>query len=140
MVNRDCMNKFVGEHEYLTCDASIYNKKTQHVKIFKGMPIVAYRNIQKEHIFNSEVYTIESIDTNAKTFTFKVEDEVKTYQVDQFKNTFYPGFCITAHVSQGCTFNSKYTIWDWNHPRMDDTAKYVALSRATSIKNIQINI
>ena len=140
MVNRKCMDKFVGKQEYLSCDESLYNKKTQKVKIFKGMPIVAYRNIQKEHIFNSEVYTIESIDMKKKTFSFKVDDDLKTMNSSEFKNTFYSAFCITAHVSQGCTFNTKYTIWDWNHLRMDHTAKYVALSRATSIKNIQINI
>jgi len=69
-----------------------------------------------------------------------VGDEEKTYKATQFKNMFYPAFCITCHVSQGATFNQPYTIWDWDHPRMDDTAKYVALSRATNIKNIQIKI
>ena len=38
------------------------------------------------------------------------------------------------------TFHEKFTIHDWNHPRMNMTAKYVSLSRATKINNIQINI
>jgi ATP-dependent exoDNAse (exonuclease V) alpha subunit len=104
------------------------------------MPIVSYRNNQKEHIYNSEVYTIKSINQDEKTFSFMVGNELKTYKSIEFKNMFYPAFCITAHVSQGASFDVPYTIWDWNHPRMDMTAKYVALSRATNIKNIQINI
>lgn len=96
--------------------------------------------MQKENIFNSEVYHIKSIDVNDKTFSFMVGDEVKTINAHEFKNMFYPAYCITAHVSQGCTFETPYTIHDWNHPRMDITAKYVALSRATNIKNIQIKI
>ena len=80
------------------------------------------------------------IDMNDKTFSFNVGDELKTFKAHEFKNIFYPAYCITAHVSQGATFKDKYTIHDWNHPRMDLTAKYVSLSRATSINNIQINI
>lgn len=139
-VNRECMKKFVGEKDYLTCEASSFNKKTQKVKIFEGMPIVAYRNLSKEGIFNSEVFTVTSIDMDEETFSFMVGEDVMTYKANQFKNLFYPAFCITAHVSQGCTFDQPYTIWDWKHPRMDHTAKYVALSRATNIKNIQIKI
>ena len=96
--------------------------------------------MQKENIFNSEVYHIESIDMNDKTFSFMVGDELKTMKAHEFKNMFYPAYCITAHVSQGCTFETPYIIHDWNHPRMDITAKYVALSRATNIKNIQIKM
>lgn len=139
-INKKCMAKFSGDAEFLTCGKAIYNKKTQDVKIYVGLPIVAYKNMQKENIFNSEVYHIESIDMNDKTFSLMVGDEVKTMKAHEFKNMFYPAYCITAHVSQGCTFETPYTIHDWNHPRMDITAKYVALSRATKINNIQIKV
>ena len=139
-INKQCMNKFKGDVDYLTCGPSIYNKKTQDVMIYKGLPIVAYKNIQKENIFNSEVYHIISIDMNDKTFSFNIGNEVKTIKAHEFKNIFYPAYCITAHVSQGATFHEKFTIHDWNHPRMNMTAKYVSLSRATKINNIQINI
>jgi len=139
-INKKCMAKFSGDAEFLTCGKAIYNKKTQDVKIYEGLPIVAYKNMQKENIFNSEVYHIKSIDMNDKTFSLMVGDEVKIMKAHEFKNMFYPAYCITAHVSQGCTFETPYTIHDWNHPRMDITAKYVALSRATNIKNIQIKM
>ena len=108
--------------------------------IYEGLPIVAYKNIQKENIFNSEVYKVKSIDMTEKTFTVDIGDEVRTIKAHEFKNIFYPAYCITAHVSQGTTMTEKYTIHDWNHPRMDSIAKYVSLSRATYISNIQINI
>ena len=69
-----------------------------------------------------------------------VGDNEKTFKASQFKTMFYPAFCITCHVSQGMSFDQPYTIWDWNHPRMDNTAKYVSLSRSTNIKNIQIKL
>ena len=139
-VNRMCMDKFSEGKEWLTAQRSIMNKKTQTTKIFVGLPIVAHRNSKEMEIFNSEVFQISDVDFDAKTFTFMNGETEHTMSINQFSSMFYPAFCITAHVSQGCTFDKPYTIWDWNHPRMDATAKYVALSRATSIKNIQINI
>jgi hypothetical protein len=53
-----------------------------------------------------------------------------------FHQYFYLGFCLTIHASQGETFTEKYTIHDWY--RLCDRAKYVALSRGSSIHNIQI--
>ena len=137
-VNRICMDKFSEGQEYMVAQRSIMNKKTQTTKVFVGLPIVAHRNSKEMEIFNSEVFEISDVDFDAKTFTFINGDTAHTMNINQFSSMFYPAFCITAHVSQGCTFDKPYTIWDWNHPRMDETAKYVALSRATSIKNIQI--
>ena len=89
-INKKCMNMFKGDVEYLKCDKSIYNKKTQDVMIYEGLPIVAYKNIQKEHILNSEVYHITSIDLTEKTFSFMVGDEMKTIKSHEFKNIFIP--------------------------------------------------
>ena len=139
-VNRKCMDKFSQNKEYLTAPRSLMNKKTQETKLFAGMPIVAHRNMKKEEIYNSEVFNIANINIDNKTFSFVDGEKEHTYHINQFSSMFYPAFCITAHVSQGCTFDKRYTIWDWNHPHMDATAKYVALSRATNINNIQIKI
>ena len=66
------------------------------------------------------------------------DNEEIAFDIQDFKKMFYPAYCITVHVSQGCTFDKPYTIYDWSHSHMDKSAKYVALSRATSIDNIQI--
>jgi ATP-dependent exoDNAse (exonuclease V) alpha subunit len=139
-INRQCMDKFSVGKEWIFAHKSSFNKKTQTSKLFVGMPIVAHRNFKKEGIFNSELFTISHINFQSKTFSFVDGDTTQTFPVKIFSSMFFPGFCLTAHTSQGCTFNTKYTIYDWNHPRMDQTAKYVALSRATSIQNIQINL
>ena len=137
-VNKMCMEKFSEGKNWLPAQASEYNKKSQFTKIFEGLPIVAHRNFQKEEIFNSEMFTVSAIDWKEKTFSFVNGENIQTFPIKQFSSMFYPAFCIGVHVSQGCTFDKKYTIYDWNFEHMDETAKYVALSRATSIKNIQI--
>ena len=61
-----------------------------------------------------------------------------TIDLKLFHKLFYLGFCIAIHASQGETFKQKYTIYDWNFERFCKRAKYVALSRASEISNIQI--
>jgi len=46
-INKQCMDVFRGDSDYLTCGKSLYNMKTQEVKLYKGLPIVAYKNMQK---------------------------------------------------------------------------------------------
>ena len=138
-INKKCIEKFSEGKLWIPAAASRFNKKTQFTKLFVGLPIVAHRNFKKEEIFNSEVFTITSIDVNDNTFSFQDGETVHTISSKQFSSMFYPAFCITVHVSQGCTFDQPYTIYDWDFEHMDETAKYVALSRATSINNIQIH-
>ena len=49
---------------------------------------------------------------------------------------FYPAYCITVHKAQGETFKHEFTIHEWN--KMDGTMKYVAMSRGTCKKNVNI--
>ena len=49
---------------------------------------------------------------------------------------FYVAFCTTVHKSQGETYNSEYTIHEFE--RFDESLKYVALSRATDVSLINI--
>ena len=54
----------------------------------------------------------------------------------QLKKLFYPAFAITVHKSQGSTFNTPYTVHEWE--KLNSRLKYVALSRSTDIKNINV--
>jgi ATP-dependent exoDNAse (exonuclease V) alpha subunit len=56
--------------------------------------------------------------------------------IEKFQSLFFLAFCITVHRSQGCTFDKSYTIHEWN--KYNDEMKYVALSRSTDIKYINI--
>ena len=56
-----------------------------------------------------------------------------------FTKSFYMGFCVTTHKSQGSTFNFQYTIHEWSNNKLfNKRAKYVALSRATKKEFINI--
>ena len=55
-----------------------------------------------------------------------------------FQRLFYVAYCITIHKSQGTTFDFPYTIHEWSHKRFDARLKYVALSRATNLENINV--
>ena len=91
---------------------------------------------QKLNILNSEKFIISEV--NAETITVNEHDREVKIKLNDFHKFFYIGFCITVHTSQGDTFDTKYTIYDWKYKHFCEKAKYVALSRATNIKNIQI--
>lgn len=158
-VNAKCMEHFREGRPFLTSEANHMNPKTQKTQIYEGMPIVAWKNDARKGLENSAIYTVRNIDEAANIFTIEVgEPEVRkgsgnkkktevtsdgdkhilTLDASQFKYHFYPGFCITVHVSQGCSFDEPYTIYDWNFKYMDNRAKYVALSRAREFQYINI--
>ena len=58
--------------------------------------------------------------------------------LSKFQEYFYPAYCITIHKSQGQTYNFPYTIHEYE--RLTKKLKYVALTRATDIKFINIKI
>ena len=68
--------------------------------------------------------------------------EVEPHEIKykDFQNRCWPGFCITAHAAQGKTLRERFTIYDWDHPRADETFRYVCMSRATCCANVQIHV
>lgn len=138
LVNRLCMDTFVQGKPFLSCSESKRNDKSQNVKIFQDMPIVSFVNDDKLDIYNSELFTIQSINLSKQTFTITHKESQLTFNATDFNKFFLPAYCITIHTSQGCSFDKPYTIYDWDHPCMNTSAKYVALSRARSYDLIQI--
>lgn len=138
-VNNDCMERFILEKKkpYIIINCDSKNAKTQDVKLCETMPVIAHKTNKKLNIINSESYTITTIKDNKITMTNNRNDIINI-EVKDFQKYFYLGFCITIYASQGETFNQPYTIYDWNFKYFCNKAKYVALSRATNIKNIQI--
>ena len=55
---------------------------------------------------------------------------------EDFTKMFYVAYCVTIHKSQGQTYDHSYTIHEWS--MLDERLKYVALSRATQKKFINI--
>ena len=67
-----------------------------------------------------------------------MKNEYKTITINQddFQHLFYIAYCITTCRSQGSSFNTPYKIHEWE--KMDERLKYVALSRSSDIKLINI--
>jgi hypothetical protein len=57
----------------------------------------------------------------------------------EFQKHFRVAYCITYYQSQGCTIEEKYTIYDWDAYHVNTRAQYVALSRATTREDVQID-
>ena len=136
-VNNTCMERYTKNKVFIPLNKDIRNPKTQDLKLCVGMPVVAHTTNKKLNILNSEKFIIS--DVNTETIIVREHDRIVKIKLSDFHKFFYIGFCITIHTSQGDTFDSKYTIYDWRHPRFCNKAKYVAVSRATNINNIQIN-
>jgi hypothetical protein len=139
MVNEECMNRFIKEKksQTITIPVNPLNQNTQEIKLAVGMPLVCYKTDKKLDVMNSEFYNVKEIQEKEIIITNKRGD--KKVPIKFFNRNFYLGFCITIYASQGETFTEPYTIFDWNFKYMCNKAKYVALSRSTSKKLIQIN-
>jgi hypothetical protein len=138
-VNDLCIDKFGEGKEFLLSEPLKNNDKTQLTKVYEGLPIVSHKNDNKLNIYNTEVFTVNRINVDLKKFYIMLGSIELSFDIKDFQYYFYPAYCITCHVSQGCTFDEPFTIYDWSHACMDKAAKYVAVSRATSIKYVQIN-
>ena len=139
-VNTQLMNKYITDlkRQYITIPKDINDNKTQDVKLCVGMPVICNTTNMKLNILNSEQFTVSSIKDDE--IHLKGENPV-IIKVSDFNKFFYLGFCITIHSCQGATYNTKYTIHDWDmlsHFDECDKLKYVAMSRATDINNIQL--
>ena len=137
-VNTKCMIRFLHEHKHkrtIKYEALPYDKNSQNIVICEGMPIIARINQKSLDIVNNEMFVIKKIGDDVITVSNELKTEVNI-PVDKFHKLFYLAFCITIHKSQGATFDEKYTIHEWN--KQNKKMKYVALSRATDEKNIQI--
>ena len=137
-INRECMERYLSNNvnQSVSIPKDKENPKTQDVYLTKGMPIIAHKTDKNKNILNSQTFTI----TNITNEIIKYKDDKTEYSlsVNEFHKYFYLGFCITIHASQGETFNTKYTIYDWEITPFCNKAKYVAMSRSTDINNIQI--
>jgi hypothetical protein len=83
--------------------------------------------------------TVSKVSLKSNLIEITREDGSK-FDVDfaMFQKLFYPAYAITSHKAQGSTYDHPYTIWEWTHPRFDERAKYVVLSRSKKYEHINI--
>ena len=135
-VNRRMMDQVVKQKKKkpLRLEKLFYDKNSQDVELLPGMPIIARINEKKLNIFNNELFTIKTI-TKDDIIVYDEEQEI-TIPIKQFQRLFYVAYCITVYKSQGSTFDYGYSIHEFN--KFDERLKYVALSRSSNIKHINI--
>jgi ATP-dependent exoDNAse (exonuclease V) alpha subunit len=135
-LNRDCMDRYISENtkRFIQVEKLHYDENSQDYTLMEGMPLIARVNKKSIGIVNNEVFDVEKIDKDSIT----VKNEFKTVVIptQDISRTFNLGFARTTHKSQGDTFDVPYTIYEWR--KMDTALRYVAISRANDIKNINI--
>ena len=114
----------------------LYDPNSQDVSLLAGMPVIARINSKNNNIVNNQTFKIIKINNDNMILSDDETKEQITIYINEFQKLFYIAYAITCHKSQGCTFNFNYSIHEWDlfSPQM----KYVALSRATNIKYINI--
>jgi ATP-dependent exoDNAse (exonuclease V) alpha subunit len=132
------MNKFLAKKKKsgLEFKKLSYDKNSQNVKLYAGMPIIARKNCKSLNIFNNETFTIKEIRQKENIMIIQDDDKCQEIPLDKFQQMFYVAFCLTIHKSQGATFDKPYTIHEFD--KLDNTLKYVAMSRATKKQIINI--
>ena len=132
-VNEKWMNLYSSKvQDKMYINKLSYDKDSQDMILYKGLPIIARINCRKYDICNNETFTIKKIDTDKIIITDEGND--KEILIGDFIRLFHPAYCITVHKCQGTTINKPFTIYQWKH--FDESMKYTALTRGTKIENI----
>jgi hypothetical protein len=127
--------------DYIKLDKIVYDANSQDVILTVDTPIIAKINRIKDkkgggiNVINNEDFIITKLSGDEITFK-NCKGKEQVVKTNEFQKIFYPAYCITSHASQGCTYDFKYTIHQWN--RMDDTTKYVSLSRSTKQEYVNL--
>jgi ATP-dependent exoDNAse (exonuclease V) alpha subunit len=73
-----------------------------------------------------------------KIIIIEADKRIQGIKFDDFQKMFYVAYCITVHKSQGCSSDHPYTIHEFNSKSFHNRLKYVALSRSTDLKLINV--
>jgi len=148
-INNQCIKKYacgdiyniideVEEAEAKEDETEETIKRKELHTLYKGMPIMLLKTIQKLKIYNG--YMFEVIDIVEKEYiTIKRINNWCSQEYDVGWNRlkdFVPCYCMTIHKSQGQTFTQPYTIHGYE--QLNPTMKYVAVSRCKKIEQISI--
>ncbi len=112
--------------------------KNQNMYIYENLPLIGYKNNNKFDIWNGEDYVVKSFNDETVIIKEYVFGKTTEIPIDKIAKYLQPAYAITAHKAQGKTFNFPFLICEWE--RMDDTMKYVALSRGTKKDYVSIRL
>lgn len=131
---------FMRDKINLTHLIAYQNKKHTligEMRVWKGIPVIAWNNNKMFNIFNSQRFYVKSISTQNKTVTLEKdgrENEISfaAFSYSQFKY----GWAESPFRVQGATLSTPYSIEGHKHMAKDEI--YVALSRAQSLDKISM--
>ena len=100
------------------------------------MPVIARVNNKQYEIVNNQTFVITKVNFSNETIELTNDGEDVSIDFNEFQRLFYVAYCITIHKCQGCSFREKYCIHEFE--RLNKRLRYVALSRSSDIKHINI--
>jgi ATP-dependent exoDNAse (exonuclease V) alpha subunit len=110
-----------------------YDKNSQDMILYKGLPVIARMNNRKLNLINNDEFYVERIGgkdvklVNQFNKQFSIIVELK-----MFNRLFYPAYAITVHKAQGSTYTTPFTIHQFDF--VDRRLRYVSLSRASQLE------
>jgi len=141
-VNDKWMERYKPK-EHMIVKASMKAKtlfNCQNITLYDRMPLMACQTRESLGFFNCETWKVKSWNSNEVKLVSDDELPEKRYAIiptPELADLFRPGYCITSHRAQGKTIRRPYTIYDF--ARMNNRAAYVAISRGTAIKSVNIS-
>ena len=145
-VNAELMQKFSKDKVKVKVPRLKYCDKSQDVIVFKGLPIISRKNTNIKsgdknfHICNNEMFTVGKLNEDRSMVDIISQDDEKikfSIPIKLFTIYFNPAYCVTIHTSQGITIKENYTIHEFD--RFDQRLKYVAISRAQNVNQLNFN-
>jgi hypothetical protein len=131
--------KITEFNDFIRLERRHHDLNSQDVILMVNMPIIAKVNKFNDKncgtVVNNEECIITKITSDEITY-MNCKNKEQIIKVSEFQKVFYPAYCITSHCAQGCSFDFDYTIHEWN--KMDDTTKYVSLSRSKKREYVNI--
>jgi ATP-dependent exoDNAse (exonuclease V) alpha subunit len=137
-INHKIMDKVIKakKKKYLELKALPYDANSQDVKLIAGMPVITRVNNRQYDICNNQTFVITNVNFSNETIELTDDGEDVTIDFNEFQNLFQIAYCLTIHKVQGCSFKEKYCIHEFE--KLNKRLRYVALSRSSDIKHINI--
>jgi DNA replication protein DnaC len=135
-VNKECNEAHIkkAKEANIKIPANKNDPNSQDMVLFKNVPVISHRNDAEFEIANNDTFTVKKIDKVKQVITIVEGNTTIEMPVEAFSRIFYLAYCITAHKSQGTTFDKPYTIHEWEI--MSEELKYVSFTRGTKLDNI----
>ena len=134
-INDLCMERYKPKN-YKVIDENKVNDQSQVMFIYKDLPIICKVTDEKSTLNNNEQFIVTDYDDAKISIKSVIDNRILDIKIKEFNKIFYPAYAITIYASQGCTINEPYTIHEFD--RLDNRARYVALSRSSKYEYINI--